>query len=96
MTLSAFLLQGNTGCSGGATNGTVLPTRNFSEKKEYLGSAFLLHGNTGRSGGTTNGTVLPTRNFSVKKGILLYLTFLVFTEMIGISLNQIASSHQNH
>ena len=32
--LSAFHLYGKTGRSGGTTNGTVLPTGNFSEKEE--------------------------------------------------------------
>ena len=35
-TWSAFLLNGKTGRSGGTTNGTVLPTGNVLEKKEYL------------------------------------------------------------
>ena len=35
---SAFLLHGNTGRSGVTTNGTVLPTGNFSEKRNTLGA----------------------------------------------------------
>ena len=34
--MSAFLLRGNTGRSSGTTNGTVLPSENQSEKKEYV------------------------------------------------------------
>ena len=54
-------------------------------------SAFLMHGNAGRSDGTTNGTVLPTGNFSEKKkeSLQMYTSFLVFTEMTGISLNHL-------
>ena len=36
-----------------------------------------------------NGTDLPTRNFSKKKGITSDVSFLVFTEMTGISLNHL-------
>ena len=33
---STFLLNGKTSRSSRTTNGTVLPTGNFSEKREYL------------------------------------------------------------
>ena len=56
VTESAFLLQGNTSCSGGTTNGTVLPSGYFSENKEYLQKCS---------------------------------SFIVFTEMTGISLNHL-------
>ena len=56
-------------------------------------SAFLLNGNTGRSSRAKNGTVLPSGNFPGKKEELrTYSSFLVFTELTGISITEAFAS----
>ena len=75
--LSAFLLQGNTSCSGGTTNGTVLPSGYFSEDKECLQrySSFIVQVFTEMTGISLNHllhhTVLEPCSFTKMCSLLL-------------------------